>query len=231
MLILPKDNENCRHRKMHPAPMRQDWKNFMPNIRDQGSCGSCWAISAVETAEARYAIAIDDDHVKKLFSAKQIVDCDTQSFGCEGGSMNNAFIYMANHSICHEEDYQYIPQADECQDEKCKTGIHTKQCYDLPVHEDYIVTELTNGPISISVDAEEWTFYQGGIMTDCGTNNNHGTILVGYNPEDTGSDGENIASVTIRNVWGSDWGEKGYIRVAYLGDTCGWTQTASFVTF
>ena len=74
---------------------------------------------------------------------------------------------------------------------------------------------MEHGPLSVSVDASNWGTYTGGIL-DCNspkweTNNyvdlNHGVVLVGWGEED------GTPYWSIRNSWGTQFGEKGYIRL------------------
>jgi cathepsin L len=67
-------------------------------------------------------------------------------------------------------------------------------------------------PISITVDAANWSPYTGGIFNNCGTSLDHAVLLVGYNKEG--------GYYIVKNSWGASWGEQGYIRLA-LGNTCG----------
>lgn len=71
-----------------------DWRerHVVNAIRDQGSCGSCYAFSTVNAAETAYAIKTG-----KLLetSEQQIVDCDTVCYGCDGGWQMYASLYLA----------------------------------------------------------------------------------------------------------------------------------------
>ena len=51
-------------------------------LKDQGSCGSCWAFAAVALVETYYARK--GNPVTRL-SDQQLVDCETISYGCDGG--------------------------------------------------------------------------------------------------------------------------------------------------
>ena len=74
---------------------------------------------------------------------------------------------------------------------------------------------LALGPISVSVDADADAFYYyttGVLNCCCGTDLDHAVTAVGYNRE------ANPPYYIVRNSWGPDWGESGYIR---LGITAG----------
>jgi C1A family cysteine protease len=51
------------------------------SVKNQGSCGSCWAFSAVLTAESATILAGKGEDL----SVQQTVDCSTQDYGCRGG--------------------------------------------------------------------------------------------------------------------------------------------------
>jgi len=61
--------------------------NVVPPIKNQGSCGSCYAFSTVFVLEARLAIA--SGNPVQTYSEQQIVDCSQQKYmdcyGCNGG--------------------------------------------------------------------------------------------------------------------------------------------------
>merc|ERR1711944_364802 len=64
----------------------------------------------------------------------------------------------------------------------------------------------------ISVDASVWHSYEGGIFDGCSYEENieinHGVQLVGY-----GTDAEHGDYWIVRNSWGPEWGEEGFIRL------------------
>jgi cathepsin L len=70
------------------------------------------------------------------------------------------------------------------------------------------------GPVAVSVAASTWGFYKSGIFdialnTTKATDVNHLVVLVGYGTDrKTGED-----FWLVRNSWGPQWGEKGYIRL------------------
>jgi len=58
-------------------------KDCIHPIRDQGSCGSCWAFAVSEMASDRACI-LSGKEVNLVFSPQHLVDCDTQESGCNG---------------------------------------------------------------------------------------------------------------------------------------------------
>ena len=91
--------------------------NVVTSVKDQGSCGSCWAFSAVGALEGlsylAYANAAD-------FSVQQLIDCSSNAHfgnnGCNGGVVSWAFKYvMYNGGITTSSKYPYIGRQRPCQ--------------------------------------------------------------------------------------------------------------------
>jgi len=80
--------------KKSPIPINFDWrdKGVVTAVKDQGSCGSCWAFSATEGIESQWKLA--GNKLVEL-SPQQIVDCDKGrgDEGCNGGDLPTAFAY------------------------------------------------------------------------------------------------------------------------------------------
>jgi C1A family cysteine protease len=77
---------------------------------------------------------------------------------------------------------------------------------------------VSNGPLSISLNADLLFSYTSGIITgspdDCtNSGTDHAVLLVGY------SISQNYW--IVKNSWGADWGESGYFRIEYQNELCG----------
>lgn len=74
---------------------------------------------------------------------------------------------------------------------------------------------VSKAPVSVCVDASNWSFYKSGVFNNCGETTyeqlNHAVVAVGYDSE---------GNWLIRNSWSTKWGESGYMRLA-AGNTCG----------
>jgi C1A family cysteine protease len=77
-----------------------DWlaRGFNTPVRNQGSCGSCWAFAATGSIEAAMWIK---SKIKVVLSPQQLVDCSTNygNLGCDGGVVGWGlikFIYYIN---------------------------------------------------------------------------------------------------------------------------------------
>jgi C1A family cysteine protease len=98
-----------------------DWRKegAVNAIQNQGSCGSCWAFSAVAAIEGAHW-----RHTKELgkFSEQQLVDCaflgGYGNLGCSGGLMDSGFQYAIDHALDTEEQYPYTAKRGTCVSEE-----------------------------------------------------------------------------------------------------------------
>ncbi|CAF5225742.1 unnamed protein product, partial [Rotaria magnacalcarata] len=86
---------------------RDQWPNCqsIKEVRDQGSCGSCWAFGAVEAMTDR--ICIVSSGAKNFhISAEDLVSCcDECGFGCDGGFPQSAWSYFKSDGLVTGGNY------------------------------------------------------------------------------------------------------------------------------
>jgi len=210
-------------------PAAFDWrtKNVITPVKNQQQCGSCWAFSVAETAES-VNILNNKANISLRVSEQQIVDCDTSDDGCNGGNPETAWEYVISTGLDSEASYPYTAEDGTCHYTKQNVVAQIKSwkyaC--SSGDETTLQTNLLVEPVSICVDAENWSDYTGGVMTawDCAwvVELDHCVQLVGYST----TDGSTPYWI-VRNSWGEDWGESGYIRLAMGDNTCGLTEEAT----
>ena len=193
--------------------LQLDWrkKDILTDVKDQGRCGSCWSFSATGAMEALHALSTGE---LLNISEQQLMDCsiDYGNKGCHGGMMDNAFKYVIDNGICSEKEYPYTGQQGFCS--PCNTVLHIDNYKDItPYDEKLLKRAVAQQPVSIAIQANLKSFqlYSSGIYSDpdCGTNIDHGVLLVGY-----GFDlFHKMDYWIIKNSWGPYWGENGYIRI------------------
>jgi len=212
------------------APQTWDWRtqNKVTPVKDQGQCGSCWAFSVTENIESMYCVKNNIDCTTfPPLAPQEIVDCDTTDQGCNGGDPPTAYAFvMSEGGMEDESDYPYTAADGTCnfQSNLVKVTISNWQYATSNSDETTMQNNLVSwGPLSICVDAEPWQDYTGGVMmaSDCSTSLDHCVQLVGYDMT------QSTPFWIVRNSWGSDWGENGYIRLQYGQDTCGCADEAT----
>jgi len=96
------------------------------DVKDQGQCGSCWAFSAVASTESAKFLSTG---TLGDFSEQQLVSCDTQDSGCNGGLMDTAFEYFISAGICTESSYPYTSGSGSSG--SCKVSSCTKDSFTI----------------------------------------------------------------------------------------------------
>jgi len=207
----------------------QDWTGvYTTPVKDQGYCGSCWAFSVTEQTESDFMRA---GGAQTILSAQQVTSCTQYILaavgGCAGGKPETGYTY-AEGGLETDADYPYTSGdkgvTGTCQSDPSKFVVKTtsytnvaNSASDEAKMGSYVAG---TGPLSIVVDASEWSTYTGGIMTTCGQDLDHAVQAVGINTEE--------GYWKVRNSWGTSWGESGFIRLAYGKDMCGIASDANY---
>ncbi|KFO81815.1 Cathepsin S, partial [Cuculus canorus] len=212
-------------------PDAVDWreKGCVTEVKNQGACGSCWAFSAVGALEAQ--MKLKTGNLVSL-SAQNLVDCSTTqgNRGCSGGFMTKAFQYIIdNQGIDSEESYPYTGQDGVCQYQPSARAATCSLYVELPYGNEEIMKDVvgSTGPVSVAIDASLPSFflYKSGVYDDpqCSQTVNHGVVVVGYGTL------SNKDYWLVKNSWGVDFGEDGYILMARnSGNLCGIASYASY---
>jgi cathepsin L len=153
--------------------------------------------------------------------------------GCSGGQMDGAFKYVIENGQCALSSYPYTSgngKSGNCQ--KCSAIAHISSCSDVKPNDQLsLKAAVAQQPVAIAIEADTRYFqsYSSGILTSssCGTNLDHGVLIVGYGEEN----GQKYW--LVKNSWGTTWGDNGYVKIARSDSTndagvCGIAMQPSF---
>ncbi|KAI6673070.1 hypothetical protein NL676_000976 [Syzygium grande] len=196
-----------KYENVTTVPSSMDWrkKGAVTPVKNQGQC----AVAAVE--------GIHEITTGKLISLseQELVDCDVggQDQGCEGGWMNSAFQFVEKHGLTTETNYPYTGTDGKCNAKReSNRAVIIKGHEDVPANsEEALLKAVASQPVSVAIEASgsEFQFYSGGVFNGfCGLVLDHGVTVVGYGTSDDGT-----KYWLVKNSWGEEWGEEGYIRM------------------
>ncbi|CDW72368.1 UNKNOWN [Stylonychia lemnae] len=231
-LFRGEEQQNVENLKADPMPQSIDWRTqgAVSAIKNQGSCGGCYAFSSADAMEGAYALK---NGQLQVFSPQQIIDCSTGygNAGCGGGLMTNSFNYLKTAKIMTMSSYPYVGNQQQCRYSSSKGVVGVTSFVSVTKNSPSALKQAIQvQPVSIAVAAAGSTFrlYKSGIITSsaCGTSLDHAVLLVGYGSQNGQS------YWIVKNSWGTTWGESGYVRILDDGKNgagiCGMLQMSSY---
>ncbi|AES66565.1 putative fruit bromelain [Medicago truncatula] len=225
-----------KYKNVSDVPSAVDWRQegAVTPVKNQGQCGCCWAFSAVASTEGIHKLTTGN---LVSLSEQELVDCDTngEDQGCEGGLMDDAFEFIIqNNGLSTEAEYPYQGVDGTCNKTEVGSSAATISGYEnVPVNDEQALQKaVANQPVSVAIDASgsDFQFYKSGVFTgSCGTELDHGVAVVGY-----GVGEDETEYWLVKNSWGTQWGEEGYIRMQRGVDAseglCGIAMQPSYPT-
>ncbi len=194
-----------------------------PGIKQQGNCGSSWAVPIISFAE--WSLLKQGNYVE--LSAQPLLDCAGNANPCGGGPMNDAFDYLKVSGAAAEADYPYTvsPEGDiwgTWNNNTCQTydAVATGPAVSSPTFlpnatipevKEHLSAHQLPVPISMEIYNDFYDYSSGIYSHTSGAHvGSHGVLIVGYGSEST------TEYWIVQNSWGPSWGESGYFRIQMI---------------
>ncbi len=189
-------------------------------VQYQGICGSCWAFTAAAVYETDYLLK---NGTTLDISEQAILDCAADKNGkdagsCDGGWYGGVFDYLTTKGARTEKDDPYKGKSGFCSSSsKTKYTIskwgYIRRDAGIPSVQEMKAAIAKYGAIAATVKVTPaFQAYKSGVFDEfasvSGPNDvNHAITIVGWD--------DNKKAYLVKNSWGPNWGDKGYIWVEY----------------
>lgn len=223
--LAPTSEDRDHNRMLTTLPTNFDMRSDATRgacihpIRDQQSCGSCWAFAGTEALSDRFCMK----GVDVILSPEYLLSCDTNNYGCSGGYLNETWTFLEKVGAVTDSCDPYVsgpgtsvpacPTSNFCSDGvtlvktyKCASGsvVH-------PTTVAAIQTEIyNNGPVEASFQVyNDFYSYKSGVYAHKtgAFVGNHAIKIVGWGVLN------GRAYWLCANSWGISWGVNGYFMI------------------
>ena len=190
----------------------KDGQNWVSPVKNQGSCGSCWAFATAAVIESRINIELNKPNYNIDLSEQDLVSCSGAGT-CNGGQESKSFNSILYSGILKESCFPYTQSNTVCS-AKCSNWKNEKigiSSYQLLTSSSAIKQAINNyGPVTVRMAVyDDFFYYKSGVYRRVYGNyaGLHAISIVGY-------DDINRYWI-VKNSWGTGWGEAGFFRIGY----------------
>jgi C1A family cysteine protease len=199
-----------------PLPTKLDWRkiesdDFVTHVGDQGRCGACVAFATCAVLESRLKIQKKNPNFEVELSKAHLFFCGTEN-GCETGWMpGSALARCRKVGVGLERDFRYARKQVECKE--IRSFVRVPRWRKAMTSDDRKHALLRGPVIGGMVVYDDFVWFRAGVYrpTTSAVGGLHCVAVIGFDDEKS--------CWTIKNSWGTAWGEGGFGRIGY--GTCG----------
>lgn len=213
-----------------PTPSKWDSRlyNWVGPVKDQKQCGSCWDFSGTGICEIAYNKVGIGGGANQFILSEEYSLCCYSNGRCNGDDNTTVLDWAKSRGLPLTKDYGgYTAAPGTCKWQPAMPlfaitdwGFASTNDIDSPTVAEVKAAIMQYGSVGCGVAADDsFQDYTGGVFEGSGaTQVDHDVILIGWE--------DSTQSWILRNSWGPDWGEQGYMRIKYgvnkVGDEAVW---------
>jgi hypothetical protein len=223
-------------------PASIDWRNkdgvnYLGKVMNQGNCGSCVAFASVATLEGQVSISTGMPGLSPTFSPQMLFACG--GGGCDRGWFPGAAANQLKSSGVADEACMPYTSGSTGDDASCSNRCADSSARSFKIVDfnkpsggifgggkgsiESVKAALLKGPLLTTLNVyEDFLTYSSGVYLHKNGSSvgGHAVSLVGYD--------DSKQAWLVRNSWGEEYGEKGYVWVSYADKSGIGSQTWSF---
>jgi C1A family cysteine protease len=206
--------ENNESELDYAAALPTSFTGKCGGVRNQGSCGSCWAFGITGAIEGQWAYQTGTYYD---FSEQYLLDCNSYGYSCSGGWFTAFNDCKYPKWFKYEYCYPYVAYKKTCNPVNCDADYCTSWAYvgsssGVPSTDSIKQKIYDHGSVTAAVTAgTAFQAYKSGCFsTNLTSAVNHAIVLCGWN---------NATCTTgawyLKNSWGTSWGISGFMWIKY----------------
>jgi cathepsin B len=231
---------------------RSQWPkcNLIPFIRDQGQCGSCWAVASASVMSDRYCIQSNGAEQPYISDEDLLSCCGSYcGSGCGGGYPYDAFVWWASYGVVTggtfdsnqgclpydvpPSDYEYYNGATPRCSTSCESSYKTS--YQSDKHDGSTYYQIQSGSVT-AMQQEIMTY--GPVATVFDVYSDFYNYVSGIYEHKSGSyEGGHVVRIIgwgedsgtpywlVANSWNASWGMGGFFKMIRGTNNCGFESS------